>query len=281
MRLAELNLKEHFGICITGGNCLKFKPMQVQKLDEPSTPAELAYQYIRQRILTGEFRPGMSFSALGLSKKIGVSRTPVLFAFRDLEKEGLLTIRPGNGASVRTISSIEEYEELLSLREVLETFAAGLAAQRRTEGDLMRIGLELDKLRHLQKPPRNAQLNDEWERELNLADSTFHLRIVQATKHQLLLEEFSRHSLIHRVIFSPFKEFRPPEDQIRKIQRQSLQEHVAIYEAINKQDVEAARSAMEQTFHSLRQNNLLAISAKQDHVWWKKYGQRDETAYEE
>lgn len=250
--------------------------MQLQQIDETSSPAEVAYQYIRQRILTGEFRPGMSFSALGLSKKIGVSRTPVLFAFRDLEKEGLLAIRPGNGASVRTINSVEEYEELLSLREVLETFAAGLAAQRRSEGDLMRIGLELDKLRHLQKPPRDAELNDDWERELNFADSTFHLRIVQAAKHQLLLEEVSRHSLIHRVIFSPFEEYRPPENQIRSIQRQSLQEHVAIYEAIGKQDVEAARNAMEQTFRTLRQNNLLAISAKQDEAWWEKYGKRDE-----
>lgn len=237
-----------------------------------TSPTEAAYNYIRQRIIAGEFRPGMTFSALGLSKKIGVSRTPVLFAFRDLEKEGLLTIQVGGGASVRMIGSMDEYEELLGLREVLETFAAGLAAQRRSEGDLLRIGMELEKLKRLQTLTRASDMNEQREKDLNLADSAFHLRIVQAAKHRLLLEEFSRHSLIHRVIFAPFEDFKPPAGKVKEIQRAALAEHVAIFEAIRKQDCAAAQKAMSRSFHSLRAHNLLAISAKQDQEWWRKYG---------
>ncbi len=230
-------------------------------------PTEFAYAQIRKQIVSGELKPGSTLSALGLSKKIGVSRTPVLFALRNLEKEGLVTIQPRVGAVVRSISSVEEYDELLSLRELLETFAAGLAAERRTEEDLARLEVEMEKLKVLQKLKKPSEMDEKRERELNLVDVTFHLRIVQAAHHRLLLEEIGRHSLIHRVIFQPFQSFTPPADQIVAIQRESLDDHLCIFEAIRDQEIEAAKAAMAQSFRALRKNNLLAINTLHDRQW--------------
>ncbi|HWL52515.1 MAG TPA: GntR family transcriptional regulator [Chthoniobacteraceae bacterium] len=235
-------------------------------------PAEIAYNHIRKQIISGELKPGKALSALGLSKEIGVSRTPVLFALRDLEKEGLVIIRPRVGAIVRSINSLEEYEELLSLRELMETFAAGLAAERRTTDDLARIEVELQKLKVLQVLKDPSEMDARRERELNLVDVTFHLRIVQAARHRLLLEEIGRQSLIHRVIFQPFQSFSPPADQVVEIQRQSLEDHLRIYQAIRDQDTDGARDAMARSFKALKKNNLLAINSVHDLQWQHPHG---------
>jgi DNA-binding GntR family transcriptional regulator len=56
--------------------------------------SDVAYDFIRKRILNGEFSPGHALMTKELSAEIGVSRTPIRDALRQLEADGLVTIRP-------------------------------------------------------------------------------------------------------------------------------------------------------------------------------------------
>ena len=108
--------------------------------------SDIAYDYIRKRILNGTYPPGHALMTKILSGEIGVSRTPVRDALRQLEADGLVSIRPRLGASVKTMNR-KEFGEMCILRLALESHAAGLAASNRTEADLQEIGFALNAMR--------------------------------------------------------------------------------------------------------------------------------------
>jgi DNA-binding GntR family transcriptional regulator len=63
--------------------------------------SDIAYDFLRKRILNGEYPPGRALMTEVLSDEIGVSRTPVRDALRKLEADGLVSIRARLGASVK------------------------------------------------------------------------------------------------------------------------------------------------------------------------------------
>ena len=65
---------------------------------------ELVYQKLRENILNGHYKHGDELRETAVGKEIGVSRTPVREALRQLELEGLVTIIPNRGAFVNGIS---------------------------------------------------------------------------------------------------------------------------------------------------------------------------------
>ena len=62
------------------------------------------FQKIREEILSGVYQDGEELREVTLGEKLGVSRTPVREALRQLELEGLVTIIPNKGAYVTSIS---------------------------------------------------------------------------------------------------------------------------------------------------------------------------------
>jgi DNA-binding GntR family transcriptional regulator len=96
----------------------------------PDTLIEQAAEAIRSRIVNGEFEPGEPLSETALAVKLGVSKTPIREAFRRLNAEGLIEIKPQRGTFVFDMSA-EEVRDLCELREVLEIAAARSAIRRR------------------------------------------------------------------------------------------------------------------------------------------------------
>ncbi len=64
---------------------------------------DVVFKTLRQAIITGEIPPGERLMEIPLSKKLGVSRTPVREAIRMLELEGLVVMIPRKGAEVARI----------------------------------------------------------------------------------------------------------------------------------------------------------------------------------
>src|SRR5882762_11861272 len=103
-----------------------------------SVNTDVAYDYIRKKILSGEYASGKPLMTEVLAKEIKVSRTPVRDALRKLETDGLVTIRAHLGANVK-VMDLKEFREMCDLRLALESHAAGLAALNHTEADLHEI----------------------------------------------------------------------------------------------------------------------------------------------
>jgi DNA-binding GntR family transcriptional regulator len=83
------------------------------------TVAGQAADAIRQRILSGELRPGQPLRQETVAADLGISRIPVREALLLLEAEGLVHIVPHKGAVVAKFS-LADVEELFGLRMLLE-----------------------------------------------------------------------------------------------------------------------------------------------------------------
>lgn len=90
--------------------------------------SDRAYRALRAEILDGVLEPGSVLLEVEQSTRLGVSRTPVREALRQLAADGLVDAS-GRGAVVTPVSR-DDIVSLYELREALEAKAAALAAQR-------------------------------------------------------------------------------------------------------------------------------------------------------
>ena len=86
-----------------------------------------AYRALKADILNGAFQPGDRLTDQGLAEHLGISRTPVREAVRQLAKEGLLLGAPNRGVTVFSPSPVD-IAEVYAIRASLEGMAATLAA---------------------------------------------------------------------------------------------------------------------------------------------------------
>jgi len=88
-----------------------------------STPVrEKAYEYLKEKVLSGGFKPGARLTEEHLAEELGVSRTPVREALHKLELEGLVKPLETRGFCVPQ-DSLEEMEEIFDIRAIMEGFA--------------------------------------------------------------------------------------------------------------------------------------------------------------
>lgn len=85
--------------------------------------AEVAYDYVKERLLDGRFAGGTLLSENEIAQRLCVSRTPVRHAFVQLEAEALLELYPKRGALVVPISP-SEAEDVLEARLLIEQHCA-------------------------------------------------------------------------------------------------------------------------------------------------------------
>ena len=102
-----------------------------------TTPSlrELATIRIRNAILHMHFKPRQKLTERTLGSEIGVSRTCIREALRQLEAEGLVEKMPGRGLFVAAVSPAEA-QQIYEVRIALETTFSRLFAERATDGDI-------------------------------------------------------------------------------------------------------------------------------------------------
>src|SRR5438270_8376094 len=98
---------------------------------------------IREGIVTGDYAAGTGLSEVTLSSELGVSRTPVREALKQLATEGLVDIVPRVGTFVAAPSR-RDVIELYGLKEIFEGFAARLCAQRADPAAIDALAAEVE-----------------------------------------------------------------------------------------------------------------------------------------
>ena len=97
------------------------------------------------KIVTGKIPSGTRLTEEKLAGEFGVSRTPIREAFRMLERDRLITVARGRGASVVSLSR-QEVIDTYQCRGTLRGLACRLAAERITPESLARLHRILDAL---------------------------------------------------------------------------------------------------------------------------------------
>jgi DNA-binding GntR family transcriptional regulator len=90
---------------------------------------------LKQMIDDGVLIPGSRVPERRLCAQLGVSRTPLREAFRALEAEGLIEIRPHRGATIRKLKPAD-LDHMFQVLEVLEALAGELACDAMTDAEL-------------------------------------------------------------------------------------------------------------------------------------------------
>ncbi|MEM1071522.1 MAG: GntR family transcriptional regulator [Planctomycetota bacterium] len=90
----------------------------------------VVYDYLCERLLTGELHAGKRVCELTVAKATGVSRSPVREAIGQLRAEGVLEQIPGYGAFVKSATR-RELDEAFQVREWLECEAVFSLASAR------------------------------------------------------------------------------------------------------------------------------------------------------
>ncbi|MDB6167590.1 MAG: GntR-family transcriptional regulator [Verrucomicrobia bacterium] len=223
--------------------------------------SDVAYDYIRKRILSGEYPPGHALMTEELSGVIGVSRTPVREALHKLKADGLVSIRARLGASVKKMD-VKEFREMCDMRLALEGHATALAALNHSQADLREIRFALDGMRGLTERLIAAEEESPLLDELVREDVRFHIAIMTAAKNDLMKGEILRLHLVNRIVFGPVnptsgvpvsRGTKPERDENR---RRVLASHDEIYDAIARGDAIAAKRAMEDHIQDIIEKGL-------------------------
>lgn len=146
-------------------------------IERPKALSEIAADYIRHAIVSGEFKLGEALTEKALSGLFGFSTTPVREAIATLKREGLLQGVSQKGAYVFTLTEAE-LSQLCAYRFALETTALDLAAQANPGGlarSLKRICSGMD----------DARIDGDFERYLEL-DRAFHEAFFTASGNRFL-----------------------------------------------------------------------------------------------
>lgn len=96
------------------------------------------FKILEKAILKGEFLPGEALTEQSLSNQLGVSRTPVREALRQLELAGLVKTVPNKGAEVVGISE-KDVDDIYTIRVHIEGLAARWAAEHISEEDIKKL----------------------------------------------------------------------------------------------------------------------------------------------
>ncbi len=140
---------------------------------------ENAYELIKRMILKGYFKPGERLIENQLSKKFGVSRTPIRESIRKLAAEGLVEITPKGGTKISKLTK-NDIDEIYEIRDVLESLAAEKAASIITDR-------EIESLERLLKDAEKALLNKDMKRMAQI-DTKIHNLICKSSKNNRLFQ---------------------------------------------------------------------------------------------
>ncbi len=190
---------------------------------------------LRERILSGEIRPGERLQQVPLSESLGVSRTPLREALATLTNEGLLIYEPNRGYTVRSFS-LDDVLAAFDVRARLEALACGLAAKRGMSPEALRTLTDCVNLgdRILSKGILDPDDLGPY-RQMNV---TFHDTIIQAADNRYVTD-FVRQC--HNVPLASDRIFIWEDYEIIK---RSHDDHRRIAEALAERDGERAEYLM-------------------------------------
>ncbi len=221
-----------------GGLSIQDDDIMPEKIPSLLTKQELAYGYLRDRIMSGELAPGARIVIDGVAEDLQMSSIPVREALSHLAREGFVRVRPHVGATVAEIPP-RAIAEIFALLEATELAGARLGLSAVDEsllaamGDLCRRMEDTSDIRRWSRLnrafhealPRHAGLErivgtmvrvgEDWQRLCNVnheAASCQDIRVSNA-EHRTFVDLLSA------------KDFHPVERWIRDHNRLALGRH--------------------------------------------------------
>jgi DNA-binding GntR family transcriptional regulator len=205
--------------------------MALEVTTGPSAAKDRALDYVKARVLTGDYPGGELISEGEVATALGMSRTPVREAFLQLEAAGLLRLYPKRGALVVPVSPAE-VRAVLQARVVLEEFAVQAVIQRGPDACAAVYEQLSAQVRRQQEAAAASGLHEFLD-----SDRAFHNAALEAAGNAILAGFYS--TLRDRQMRMIGESARDPQ-RLATI----IDEHERIARALRDGDADSARAAV-------------------------------------
>jgi GntR family transcriptional repressor for pyruvate dehydrogenase complex len=230
----------------------------------PGPAHEQVAAHIRAQIISGQLAPGTRLpNEVELAEVFGVSRTTIREALGGLVGQGLIVKTRGlTGGSYVAEPSIDQLaetlqiglhllgrsegisvEEFVEIREVLEVPAARLAAERRTDQDLVELAATIPPVE--QSHPNARALSTGADHHRHRADRWFHTAVVDICRNRLL-------TLAAEPIFIVLQQQMRARRHGVAYHEEIVRQHREIFEAVSAGDPDRSADLMRQHLEWLR-----------------------------
>jgi DNA-binding GntR family transcriptional regulator len=207
--------------------------------------SDKAYHLIKHQIVTLELPPSSLIDEQRLTQELGIGRTPVREALRQLAAEKLVTVVPRRGTFVADIS-ITDLHELWEVRWNLEGLAARLAAQRIG-------GQQLEQMKALFDDFDQVVNESGGEAFLDI-DDRFHHLLYQAANNKFLEDVLDRlYTLSARLWFMSL------ERLSHQVVKEAIREHTEVVVALEKGDAEEAERVIQSHIATFQEKMRAAL----------------------
>ena len=207
---------------------------------------EKTYRLLKSQILKRDLKPGEKVAVDNVADGLGISRTPVVLALDRLANDGLVKILSRRGTFVSELN-IRDVVELFDIRELIETYTAGLIIKR---------GQSQNFLKMVEAPlaiTTQAVVDDDYQDydSFITGDRDIHMSLVSFSDNQHLIhiyEGLSVHMQVARFHYLASVESA----------REAVVEHDGIIQAFKDQNAEEVDRALRLHIGNVK-NRLLAI----------------------
>ena len=202
-----------------------------------ATAHKRAFDRIRNAIFSGKYPPGYPLKEEELARELNVSRTPVRQAIRTLAEQGLVDIKSNKRSYVADVSE-GQFEEMFDVLAYLESYSAGLAADKIPESAISRL----------------KELNSAMEKTIASEDNSEFLKL--NSEFHDLIHQYSGNEkvqdLVRRVIQFPHNLYLKFEQIPDTHNPESIVEHAQIIDALERRDKDYAVLRMRSHTESVR-----------------------------
>jgi DNA-binding GntR family transcriptional regulator len=182
-------------------------------LERRPSLADRVSAWLTERIIDGTLAPGQQVSENELAAELGLSRSPVREALRDLARDHIVEVLPQRGTFISQLSA-SDINEIHSARASIEGEWIAMTIEHLTEGDLARLEELKSRTQHLTHDPRlyydafNGEVWDllaercpnpvmtDFAQSVRRRSLPYHGIVIQVPGMQDLLERFLQELLI-------------------------------------------------------------------------------------
>lgn len=187
-------------------------------------------ELLRSDIASGRLAPNERLKAPEIAKRFGVSPSPVREALQKLQSEGLVVLKPNQGAMVREITAVE-FAHISRVRLAVEMMQARLCAEIRTSEIVKSLKAAAEAFEEAVKKgdvARRLQANQAFHRAIIGCDSN-------AWAQEIVDRSYSITAALRRI-------YAQSDERMQS----AVAEHYAIIDAIEAQDPETAAQLMQE-----------------------------------
>jgi len=208
---------------------------------------EKTYEFLKGKVLSGQFRPGTRMTEEHLAAELGVSRTPIREALHKLELEGLVRPLETRGFCVSQDSK-EEIEEIFEIRTILEGYALRYVCKRLQKETLNKLDAIIEKS---EKAYQNQKIDAVFKYNTQFHD-TLHGLIAHKPRLLGLIVDLRQYVLRYR------------KDTLQHSHgaRRSIDGHRKIMMALRLEDQDLCERIMREHIQQAREDALYSLFGK-------------------